>query len=69
MSHICDVAYVAHLVADVLEVAEQQVEGNSGSGVTQVSIAIDGWAADIHAHAPFHQWAEELLLAGKGVIE
>ena len=63
MSHVGDVAHIAHLVADVLEVAEQEVEGDGGTGVAQMCIAINGGAANVHAHAARNDGAKQLFTA------
>ena len=50
VAHIGDVAHIAHLVAQLLQVAEQHVEGDGRTGVAQVRVAIDRGAADVHPH-------------------
>ena len=42
------VAHIAHLIANVLEVTEQYVEGDGWTCMSEVWVAIDGWSADIH---------------------
>ena len=68
MTHIGDVANITHLVAQVFQIAEQQVEGNSGTGMSQMGIAIDGRTTDIHAHIGGVQRLETLLLARQRII-
>ncbi len=68
MAHVGDVADVAHLVAQVLEVAEKEVEGDGWTGVSEVSITIDGRAADVHPDAPGSERLEEFLLPAQGII-
>ena len=50
MPHIGDVAHVAHLVTQVLQVAKNHVEGDGGPRMTQVWVAIYGGSAYVHAH-------------------
>ena len=38
----------------MLQIAEQEVEGDGWSGVTQMGVAVDGGAADIHAYTPLN---------------
>ena len=63
VAHVGDIADVAHLIALMLEIAEEEVEGDGGTGVAQMGIAIDGGAADVHADAAFMKGTEEFLLA------
>ena len=49
VAHIGDIAHVAHLISEVLEVAEEYVEGDSGACMSQMWVAIDGRSAHIHA--------------------
>ena len=69
MAHIGDVAHVAHLVAQVLEVAEEHVEGDGRPGVAQVRVAVHRGAAHVHAHVGRVDGLEELLAAGEGVVD
>ena len=68
VAHIGDVAHVAYLVASMLQVAEEDVEGDGGAGVTQMGIAIYGGTAHIHAHMILVQGLEELLAACERII-
>ena len=68
MSHIGYVAHIAHLVAYVLQIAEEAVKGDGRACVSEMGIAIDRRAADVHSHAPFMQRFEEFLLARQRVI-
>ena len=64
VSDIGDVADIADFVAEVLEVAEEDVEGDGWASVAEMSVAIDGRAADVHADAAFVDGAEEFFLMG-----
>ena len=68
MAYVGDVAHIAHLVTDMPQVAEEEIESDGGTCVSQMGIAIDRRTADIHAHTPFVQGTEELLAARERVI-
>ena len=68
VSHVGDVAHVTHLVARGPEVAEQQVEGDGGAGVSEMGIAVDGRAADIKSHERRVQRLELFFLAGERIV-
>ena len=69
VAYVGDVAHVAHLVAQRAEVAEQQIERDGGTGVTQVGIAIDRRAADIHTYTTFGQGRKLLLAACQRIVK
>ena len=52
----------------MLQVAEQQVEGDGRTGVAQVGVAIDGGAADVHAHTTLYQRTKKFLGPRKRII-
>jgi len=66
--HIGDVAHVAYLVAQVLQVAEEDVKSDGGTGVAQMGIAIYGGTAHVHAHMILVQGLEELLAACERIV-
>ncbi len=53
VSGIRNVPNVAHLVAQELQVAEDQVEGQEGPNIAQVNVAVDGGSTDIQAYVSF----------------
>ena len=53
VSDIRDITDVAYLVAEVLQVAIEDIECDSRTGMSQMGISIHGRAADIHAYVPF----------------
>ena len=69
MAYIGDVADVAHLIAEMLEVAEKDIEGDSRTGMPQMGVAIDGGAADVHAHVGRVDGLEPLFLAVERVVD
>ena len=69
VSHIGDVAHIAHLVAKVLEVTEHEVKGDGGTGMAQMSIAINGGTAHIHAHMSGVDRGEQFLAARQRIVK
>ena len=63
-----DVAHIAHLVTDVLQETEDDIECDSWTCVSKVSVTIYCRSADVHAHVWRMQWAEHLFLSGQGVV-
>ena len=68
MAHIGDVAYIAYLVADMLEIAEQDVEGDGRTGMAQMGVTIDGRSTDIHAHMGCVDRLKGLLAAAERIV-
>ena len=69
VAHVRDVAYIAYLVANVCEVAEQEVKGDGRTGMSQMGIAIYCGTAYIHAHPSLVQGAEKLLLPAECIVD
>ena len=69
MAHVGDIAHIAHLIAQVLEVAEQQVERDGRACVSQMRVAVDGGAADVHPHVGGVQGFENFFLPVQGVVD
>jgi hypothetical protein len=69
MTYIGDIAHVAHLIAEVQQIAVKKVKGYSGAGVAQMGIAIDSGAADIHAYVSFVDGLKQFLVARQGVVD
>ena len=69
VAHVGDVAHVAHLVAQVFQVAKHEVEGDGRTGVAQMSVAVDGRSANIHAHMSGVDRFEYLLRAGQRIVK
>ena len=68
VAYIRDVAYITHLIAQMFQITEHQIEGNSGTGVSQMGITIDGGTTDIHAHIGGVQRLEALFLARQRIV-
>ena len=69
VSHVGDVADVAHLVPQVLQVAEDEVERDGRARMPQVGVTVDGGTTDVHAHMRSMQGNELLLLAGQCIVD
>ena len=68
VTHIGDVAHIAHLIAQMHQVAVQHIESDGGPGVAQMTVAIDGGTADIHAHVVGSEGFEKLFLVRKSIV-
>ena len=68
MTYICDVAYIAYLVTQMFQIAEQQVEGDGRTGMTQMGVAIDGGTANIHANIGGVERFEALFLSCQCIV-
>ena len=68
VSYVGNVAHITHLIALVLEVAKQHVEGDGRTGVSQVWIAINGGSAHIHAHMRSVDGLKQFLLSCQRVV-
>ena len=69
VSHIGDVAHIAHLVAAVHEVAVEHIEGDSRARVSQVAVAIHCRTAHIHPHPSFVDGLERLFAACERIVD
>ena len=69
VADVGNVAYITHFVAQVAQVAEDEVKGDGRTGVAQVGVTVDGGPADIHAHVRSMQGNELLLLAGQCIVD
>ena len=69
VADVGDVAHVAHLVTQSLQIAEQEVEGDGGACMTQMRVAVNGGAADVHAHVLGIDRLEELLAARERIVQ
>ena len=50
VAHVGNVSNVANLIAQMLEIAEEYIESDGRTRMTQMRIAIHSWATNIHAH-------------------
>ena len=68
VTHISDVTHIAHLISEMLEITEKDIECNSRTGMSKVRIAIYCWSADIHSDIWRMYRFETLLLSAERVI-
>ena len=68
VAYVGNVAHIAYLVAEVTQVAEHQVEGDGGTGMTQMGVAIDGGTANIHAYIGGVERFEALFLSCQCIV-
>ena len=69
MSDVGYVTDIAHLIAQMGQVAEEDVEGYGRTRVAQMRIAIDGRATHIHPHSSGIERLERFFEALEGVID
>ena len=68
MAHVGDIAHIAHFIPYVAQVAEEDVEGDGGAGMTQMGVAVHRGAAHIHAHISGRQRLEKFFLVRQCVV-
>jgi hypothetical protein len=66
---IGEVLDVLHPVAEILEVAMQDVEADVGEGVAQVAGVVGRDTADVQAHRLVAEWLERATLPGARIVE
>ena len=69
MANVGDIADIAHLIAKMLQVAIEDIEGDSRSCMSEVCVTIDGRSADIHSDMPLMKGFESLLETRERVID
>ena len=69
MAHIGDVTHIAHLIAEMCQIAEKHIESNGGTGVSQMPVAIYGRTAHIHSHPSGVDGTEEFFLSRKRIVD
>ncbi|EJX01140.1 hypothetical protein EVA_10762 [gut metagenome] len=69
VSHIGNVAYEAHLITQVFQVAEYEVESDTRTGMSQMGVAIDGRTAHVHSHMAGVERFEHFLLASQCIVD
>ena len=63
VTHIRDIAHVAHFVAQILQIAIEHIKRDRRARMTQMGIAVHRRSADIHTHMSFVERFECLLEA------
>ncbi len=69
VAHVGDVSNVANLIAQVLEIAEEYIECDGWSCMTEMRIAIHGRATNIHAHVRSVERSESLFRTSESVVD
>ena len=69
VAHIGNVAHVAHLVAQMFQVAEYEVERNGRACMTQMAVAIHRRSANIHANMSRMNGHEAFFATRQRVIQ
>ncbi len=67
--HVGDVAHVTNLIAQVLQVAVHQIEGDGRAGVAQMRIPIYRGTAHIQAHMRRAHGFKNFLSARQRIVE
>ena len=67
VSHVSDVADIAHLVAQMLEKLYEYIICHTWTGVSEVCVTVDGRTADIKSHVSFVDRLEDLFLSRKRI--
>jgi methenyltetrahydromethanopterin cyclohydrolase len=63
VAHIGNIAHIAYLIAKVKQIPIYYVKTGKSPAIAQMDIAIDGWAADIHAYVLGGNGCENLFFA------
>jgi hypothetical protein len=53
----------------MLQEFEEQIIGNTRSGMAEMGVSINRWAADIHAHVPLMYGFEKLFCVRQGICK
>ena len=69
VTHVGDVAHVAYLITQMLQVAEYHVERDGRTGMTQMRVTVHRRTTDIHAHVGSMQRLKALLLTSKRIVD
>jgi hypothetical protein len=67
VSHVSDVADIAHLVSEVLEEFHEYIVSHTRTCMSEVRIAINGRSADIKSDMSLVDRLEDLFLSRKGI--
>ena len=68
MAYIGDVPHIAHLVTQMLEIAEKNIERDCRTGMSQMRVAIYGRSTHVHTHVGCMQRLKTFLASGKGIV-
>jgi hypothetical protein len=68
MAYISDVANISYLIAEIEQMAIDQVKTGEGPNIAEMNITIYRRATDIHANKSFGNGFEYFFLPGKAII-
>ena len=68
MTYIGNVSYITYLIAQMRKVTEKNIECNSRTSMSQMSITINSRPAHIHAYMRSMQRNKQFLATGKRII-
>ncbi len=68
VTHVGNVAHIAHLVTEMFQITENQVKSYSRTCMTEVSVTVNGRSANIHAHMTFMHGFEGFLHASQAIV-
>ena len=68
VAYISNITYISHLITQVLQITEHEVESDSWTCMSQMRITIDGGTTDIHAYVRRVKGLEALLLPRQRII-
>ncbi len=69
VSHIGDVADITHLVSEMTQIAEKDVEGYRRARMAQMGVAIDGRPAHVHAYVSLLNRMERTARTCQSVVQ
>ena len=69
VAHVGNISNVTNLVAQVLEIAEEYIECDGRTRMTEMRIAIHGRATNIHAHVRSVERSESLFRTCESVVD
>ena len=69
VAYVSNVSNVANLIAQVLEIAEEYIECDGWSCMTEMRIAIYGRATNIHAHIRSVERSKSLFRTSESVVD
>jgi hypothetical protein len=67
MSRIGYVPDIANFIAQMLEVAIDEIERNKSPAIAQMYIAVNGGATDIHAYVARVEWLKSFFFSAQGI--
>ena len=69
VANVCDVAHIAHRIAEMTEIAEEDIKCDSRAGMTEMAVAIHSGATHIHTDLTGMDGDKEFLASGEGIVD